>query len=254
MCFIVPKIDTSLGTMTITAKGMGDLVISLDGSTYKSNELVPCTLWGIARTGCRSQGDEAAKWFQTFLGISDAVLVRSEIPTDPTDDPSNAPMVPPGAKTKLQDFAPLLLVSEESVIWIHSEVSKNSTNNVTAENFRPNIVVRNGRGRFYEDRWVKININGIEMRLTKPCTRCAMPSVNIQTGQRDAKYEPTATLKNMRAAIPPHEKFNAKAKAQPMFGVNGFHMSPGIILLECPVQIVELCEHNPLIELGVKIG
>ena len=61
--------------------------------------------------------------------------------------------------------------------------------------FRPNIVI-DGCEPFAEDEWKKIQIGDITFRFVKPCSRCVIPSINIDTAEREE--EPIKTLLSYR--------------------------------------------------------
>ena len=66
---------------------------------------------------------------------------------------------------------------------------------MTVERFRPNLVV--GEVESYaEDNWHKIKINDITFRVVKPCSRCAITTVNPETGIKGD--EPLLTLAKYR--------------------------------------------------------
>lgn len=73
---------------------------------------------------------------------------------------------------------------------------------VTAENFRPNIVVSGCATPFQEDQWRKIQIvtssEKIPMEVVKPCARCRVPNVRVATGEFDPDNTVNKTLKSFR--------------------------------------------------------
>jgi uncharacterized protein len=54
------------------------------------------------------------------------------------------------------------------------------------QSFRPNVVVR-GCLPFEEDGWRSIRIRGIQYDLVKLCSRCTIPTVNLETGRKDSE-------------------------------------------------------------------
>lgn len=70
----------------------------------------------------------------------------------------------------------------------------------TVENFRPNIVVRGCSRGFAEDSWSEIEFasSGACMKVVKPCSRCKVPSVNVETGEMDPDNTITKILKTFR--------------------------------------------------------
>jgi uncharacterized protein YcbX len=51
--------------------------------------------------------------------------------------------------------------------------------------FRPNLVIE-GAEPFAEDGWSRLRIGEAEIRLVKPCARCAVPSIDQATAGRDS--------------------------------------------------------------------
>jgi hypothetical protein len=96
-----------------------------------------------------------------------------------------------GDKTAFSDGFPLLLISQASLDDLNQRMEKPLGMN----RFRPNLVVK-GNSAFAEDAWKKIRIGDIELRIVKPCSRCVIPSINIETAEREA--EPTKTLVSYR--------------------------------------------------------
>ncbi|MEM1191583.1 MAG: MOSC N-terminal beta barrel domain-containing protein [Pseudomonadota bacterium] len=78
------------------------------------------------------------------------------------------------------DGYPLLVISEAAL----DELNERLPSPVPMDRFRPNLVIR-GAEAHAEDGWQHIRIGDAELHLVKPCSRCAIPSVNQQTGARD---------------------------------------------------------------------
>jgi hypothetical protein len=76
------------------------------------------------------------------------------------------------------------------------------------ERFRPNLVLR-GLPAWAEDRIDTLSLGPVELRLVKPCTRCTIPSIDQQSGERST--DPAPALKQFRFS---------KALRGVMFGEN----------------------------------
>eukprot|EP00759_Apiculatamorpha_spiralis_P008146 PhF_6_TR15088/c0_g1_i1/m.23735 len=256
MSLIQTSLDHTRQKLILSARGsavnkkLPDLVIDLNPSVYKDQPTMEVTLWGIPRT-CRLQGEESRRWLSAFLGRDDVVLVRIDVPVDPRVTASNKLTVPEGSKAMMQDLAHVLVVCDESIDWIHSELPADK-DRITAEVFRPNIVVKGG-GRFRDEVWNEINISGVPIAMTKPCSRCVIPTIDMEQGTKTPSYQPISLLKEKRCAVAPHKVGREGVKAEPMFGTNGFLVmgSPGgVIRVNDKVEEVELKAKNPLAELG----
>jgi uncharacterized protein YcbX/ferredoxin len=97
------------------------------------------------------------------------------------------------------DGYPLLLISQASLDDLNQRLLANNQKTVSMANFRPNIVVDNCLP-FAEDGWQYIRIGEIEFKVSKPCERCILTTVNPENGIKDAKQQPLSTLKTYRQA------------------------------------------------------
>lgn len=85
--------------------------------------------------------------------------------------------------SQLVNFAdgfPLLLVSEASLELLNTRLEQP----VPMDRFRPNLVL-SGAEPNAEDGWKVLRIGAVEVRLVKACSRCAVPSIDQQTADRD---------------------------------------------------------------------
>ena len=174
------------------------------------------TVWGDQ---CQSwdAGDEAARWLSELLQ-TECRLVYFPDNEIRQVDPNYAE---PGDKTAFSDGFPLLLISQGSLDDLNSRLAEP----VEMMRFRPNLVV-SGCEPFAEDNWKKIRIGEIILRIVKPCSRCNMPNVNLQTGQREK--EPMRTLSQYR-----------RRDNQVFFGQNVIAEGVGEITVGMPVEIIE---------------
>ena len=162
-------------------------------------------------------GEEAAKWLSKALSVKCRLVYFPEDEFRQVDlDYANK-----GEKTAFSDGFPLLLISEASLNDLNDRLSMP----ITIERFRPNIVV-SGCQPFAEDNWKKIRINDITFRLVKPCSRCVIPSINIETAIREE--EPIKTLSTYR-----------KRENKIFFGQNVIANSPGEIDVGMTIEVLE---------------
>jgi uncharacterized protein len=97
-----------------------------------------------------------------------------------------------GERTGFADGFPLLLISQASL----DDLNKRLDENLPMRRFRPNLVV-SGCAPYAEDRWRRIVIGGIAMRVVKPCSRCVITTIDPATGVK-GKGEPLRTLSTYR--------------------------------------------------------
>jgi len=162
-------------------------------------------------------GDEAAKWLSLALSVTCRLVYF------PNDEFRQVDLTyaNKGDKTAFSDGFPLLLISQGSLDDLNSRLSTA----VTMNRFRPNIVV-SGCQPFAEDKWKKIRIGNINFRIVKPCSRCVIPGINIETAEREE--EPIKTLVAYR-----------KRDNKIFFGHNIIADSFGKIQVGMPVEIIE---------------
>ena len=210
MCLIQPEI-TDIGLM-LTTSSMDSLHIDLPLANKKSNVKV----WDD-QCQAYDAGDDAANWLSQFLSTKCRLVYFPDDEFRQVDlDYANE-----GDKTAFSDGFPLLLISQASL----DDLNQRLATPISMSRFRPNIVV-SGCEPFAEDAWKKIRVGEINCRIVKPCSRCVIPSINIETAEREV--EPTKTLVEYR-------KRNNKI----FFGQNVIADNNGQIDLGMPIEIIE---------------
>jgi uncharacterized protein YcbX len=160
-------------------------------------------------------GESAADWFSEFLGSACSLVHMAEDTVRPAD-PAFAPT---GSRVSFADGFPFLLISEESL----ADLNRRLAEPLPMNRFRPNLVVAGGEP-YEEDRWTRLEIGGIRLRVVKPCGRCVVTTTDQSTGQRGK--EPLRTLATYR-----------KRDGEVMFGQNVVHENPGRLRIGDPVVI-----------------
>jgi uncharacterized protein YcbX len=132
-------------------------------------------------------GDLAANWFSVALARSVRLVyfpgdLQREVSRRHTDLSS---------EVAFADGYPLLLTTLESL----GELNRQLAQSIPMNRFRPNVVVRDCQP-FEEDRWTTVTAPDLTLSVVKPCTRCAITTVNQSTGRRSR--EPLATLAKFR--------------------------------------------------------
>jgi uncharacterized protein len=92
---------------------------------------------------------------------------------------------------RFSDGFPLLLINQASLNAVNAATGFS----LGAERFRANLVLT-GLSAFAEDQLERVVLGDIELRLVKPCTRCAIVGIDPQTGQRS--MDPLPWLKQQR--------------------------------------------------------
>jgi uncharacterized protein YcbX len=199
------------GSLRIDAPGMRSLELPLEPSTSTS---VDVRVW---KDTCPAAwlGEPAASWFSEFLkSTCGLVYMTSETirPADPTYAPGDT-------RVSFADAFPFLLISEESL----ADLNRRLADPLPMNRFRPNLVVA-GVVPYAEDRWERIEINGIGIRVVKPCARCVVTTTDQLTTERGK--EPLRTLATYRSI-----------GGKVMFGQNAVHEQAGRLRLGDPVVV-----------------
>jgi uncharacterized protein YcbX len=180
LCLIQPEILD--GGLCLHASGMSDLKISNpDGDKTQR-----VAVWGDNCNACNA-GVEAQRWLTEFMGIECSLVYFPGNEVRIVDQT----FAREGDQTAFSDGFPVLLVSQASL----DELNKRLDSPVPMARFRPNIVVSGGEP-YAEDDWQQLKIGDFNLRIVKPCSRCVIPSIDIETAERTG--EPTKTLSRYR--------------------------------------------------------
>ncbi len=125
-----------------------------------------------------------------------------------------------GDRTGFADGYPFLILSEASIGFLSDKLGRE----LAIERFRPNIVV-SGCDAFAEDEWKKIVINGVEFDIVKPCARCVIPTLDLETSEKQVDV--------MQAMM----KYRKQGKAV-MMGMNAVHRQTGVLQVGQTVAVV----------------
>ena len=137
-------------------------------------------IWTDTVAGAVDQGDEVAEWLSDHLKVGrEFRLVKS---TDRTRRKVSEKYTPNDAVLKdWQDSYTVNWVSLESI----AELSKRMGIPLDWTRFRPNLVVSNVPEADYEHLVSTGFFGDVEFQNAKHCDRCAVPSVNQETGEVD---------------------------------------------------------------------
>lgn len=119
------------------------------------------------------------------------------------------------------DGFPLLLTTESSLAAFNTHL----TSPIEMLRFRPNIVLR-GNEAFAEDGWKRIKVGSMEFRVVKPCSRCAIPTINLGTAEKEPE---------VFKALKKHRSNGRKV----YFGQNLLAVGQGVISVGDTVEIIE---------------
>lgn len=220
--------------LVIRAPGMDELKVSLCRPPQSQSQSQTCdgvSVWEWSGSAL-DEGDEASKWFTTYLGKpSRLVRFNQESETRPVD-----PNYAPGFRVMFSDGYPYLLVSQESLNSLN-EVLKEP---VPINRFRPNILV-DGCEPFSEDLWKEIKIENLTFHGVKLCARCKVPTINQENANLGS--EPTASLVKFRSGKVLCPDRNGKGKVyfgQNMVCADVHEENEKIIKVGDPVYVIKM--------------
>lgn len=198
-------IKTSLnnGELTLSLEGKGSHIVPT--VTPKSNKM-NVDIWGDT-VNASMVGVATDTWLSDILNTSCHMVYIDYDEIRQCD----LEFSEKGERTGFADGFPILIVSEESLIDLNEKLDSP----VDMRRFRPNIVIK-GCEAFAEDELTDFSIGDISMKGVKICSRCPMPMVDPDLGER-ANQEPIATLSTYR-------KWDGKI----FFGMNVIQQQQGV--------------------------
>jgi uncharacterized protein YcbX len=213
-------ISPQLGPTSLQVNAPSMPLLKID--TRREGQRRDVTVWRF--TGpAEDCGENAASWFSTVLERS----VRVVRWADDVQRAVNPTYAGEGVLTAFTDGYPILITTEGSLEDLNSKAAER----VPMSRFRPNIVIK-GAAAFAEDTWKRIRVGEVELDVVKPCSRCAITTVDALTAKRGK--EPLATLAKYRL----HEN-------ETWFGQNCIHRSLGSIRVGDPVEVLETGPASP---------
>jgi len=269
MAAIRTKLDSEANMLTLETKGMEPLSVPLSD---------------LARAGCTQgmvsmgHGDDvpawrypelASQWLTRCLAGTPGLSIDGEdrprrqnevfhlVRFDDTASSKRRVMNDIGGDNALPedqvafpDLFPLLLTTQESL----EEVNRRTPDlDVSMDRFRPNIVVSGAAKAFDEDYWAVVDIGNANRKVRLRCLeqdpRCQIPTIDQQTGEKNARFEPSRTLRTFRQLFDPFWKAGWLGKEGPMFGIYAAHGGKsGELHVGDALEVVERSERDSLHE------
>ncbi len=180
------------------------------------NTVTKVTVW-LDHCNAIDCGSEVANWLSEFLSSPCRLVYFSDDEIRQVDQT----FAQPNDRTAFSDGFPLLLISQASLDELNSRLDVA----MPMKRFRPNLVV-SGCQAFAEDSWKLLRIGEMLLRVVKPCSRCVIPNIDTNTGERGV--EPTKTLLTFR-----------KRDNKIYFGQNVIANSPGYFAVGDVVEVLE---------------
>ncbi|KAF4671986.1 hypothetical protein FOL46_009662 [Perkinsus olseni] len=196
-----PSLPNSGGISLTFANADDDLSYSIRVPLQREGERITVAVWGEEARGI-DQGDAVAERLSRHLEVPGARLIKS------VDKEEFLRCLPPkkggreGDGIDFQDGFPLLLLSRASASQLISHVPIAVGRCMDYRRFRPNILL-DGCPAYTEEKYSTAEFEredlGFSLDLTRPCSRCTVPSVDPDTGIMDTTTkEPFPTLFNLR--------------------------------------------------------
>ena len=182
LALVVPRLGTE--QLTLEAPGQAPLEIPLDAGGDRRT----VTVW---RDQCAAldAGPAAAQWFSEFLGRPAHLVRFAPDGRRPTDAAWSQGL---HGETRFTDGFPLLVLSRASLDDLNARLPAP----LPLDRFRPNLLL-DGSEPYVEDRLASLSCGRVELRLVKPCTRCAITTTDQATATVTGE-EPLRTLRTYR--------------------------------------------------------
>ncbi|MGB1061226.1 MAG: MOSC domain-containing protein [Ketobacter sp.] len=207
------RVSLDQGRVTLTAAQGEPMVFEV--VDFVESPLIRVQVW---RDQCEARlGSEAINvWLSRVLGRDCRLVFMDDHCRRPVDEHYAGP----GHTVSFADGYPLLLTQQSSLDELNSHMSLN----IGMERFRPNVVVTGG-APWAEDQWRVLRVGSMVFDVVKPCSRCAIPTINPVDASRQP--EVFRTLKQYRAR-----------DGEVFFGQNMVPRSAGTIRVDDPVEVL----------------
>ena len=215
MCLL--HVNVTESALTMSAQNYGSLSVSMP---VHSTHEVEVRIWND-RCLALVCSEEADRWISNFMGFKcHLVFLPDHVHRAVDRAYGNA-----GDIVSFADAYPVLILSEATLEDLNGRLDIP----VSMTRFRPNIVI-SGCNAFAEDGWRRIRIGVVELEIVKPCSRCTIPTVDPDTGERGT--EPIHTLSTYRMV-------NGKV----LFGQNAIPRNEGVVRVGDAVEVITYAEN-----------
>ncbi|MFY0593497.1 MOSC domain-containing protein [Roseivirga sp.] len=184
MNFLQPAINSHSITISHKHGKKESLSFSL---TEPDSDPIEVSVWDDQCTG-KPVSEEADEWFSDFLGKQVRLLFMHKKGVRPADQRY---ALSPSDEVSYADGYPILMISEASLALLNEKTEEH----IPMNRFRANIIV-SGATAHQEDSLREIEIGEVKLYGVKPCARCVMTTINIETGLKGK--EPLKSLASYR--------------------------------------------------------
>jgi len=208
MALIKPELTAN--SLIVSHDSSGQIEIPLLGDD-RNRKLV--NIWND-RCNAAIVSTQASQWFSTVLDTDCDLVFMPPSETRQVDQNFSEK----GQIVGFADGFPLLLLSLASIDLLNEKMQQK----IKIDRFRANIII-DGCTAHAEDHWSSLTVNGIVIRLPKPCSRCVIPSIHQHTAEKHP-----AVLKTLASY--------RRREGKVYMGQNGLHLSNGQIDVGQPVE------------------
>lgn len=173
-------VELKKNILEISTNGFETLKISND---FGNAQKIKVRVWNSFCDALVAE-DEINKWFSEVLETNCRLVQMPETTKRRINEKFNKG----DDIVSFADGYPLLIIGENSLKDLNSKLEKQ----IPMNRFRPNLVFSDSEA-FAEDEWKKIKIGDTIFRITKPCARCVVTTIDQKTGISDVQ-EPLKTL------------------------------------------------------------
>lgn len=214
MALLQPEINGDVMTIKHKTKTIEPISFQM---TEPTSTPVAVTVWDD-ECSAKPVSEKADVWFSQIIGKKVRLLYMHE---DSVRQADQRYAIEATDKVSFADGYPVLMISEESLELLNSKAQEH----IPMNRFRGNIIISGGEAH-EEDTLREITIGNIIMHGVKPCARCIMTTIDVDTAQKGK--EPLKTLSTYR-----------KLGNKILFGENFIPNNEGMIKMDDTVTVIE---------------
>jgi len=181
----------------------------------ESSDCIPVTIWDDTVAG-QLVNESSDRWFSEILGFP----CRLVFMPDAIERPVEKKYTINQETVSFADAMPYMVIGQKSLDDLNSKLPSPLPMN----RFRPNFVFSGGEA-FAEDYWSQVKIGACTFKVTKPCARCILTTVDQATAITGK--EPLKTLASYRTV-------NNKI----LFGQNMIALETGLVKVGDEIKVL----------------